>query len=135
MPESLQKPPHLKPELDPSARSWIQIAVGQRAPKDVRSQADSSSPGQNGSTAQGSSKQGRQPQSNQATPGSPGSGFAQVLSVDEERLVDDRVRKPAQSSGNGNGVASSDSSGSGSKQKQAGGVSLFGSYKAPIKRE
>lgn len=135
MPESLQKPPPLKPELDPSAKSWIQIAVGQRAPKDTRSQASSSSPGQNGSITQGSSKQGRQPQPNQATPGSPGSGVAQVLSVDEERLVDDRVRKPAQSSSNGNGAASSDSSGSGSKQKQAGGVSLFGSYKAPIKRE
>lgn len=32
MPESLTKAPPLKPTLDPSAKSWIEIAVSQRGP-------------------------------------------------------------------------------------------------------
>ena len=77
----------------------------------------------------------------QQEPGSPGSGVAQVLSVDEERLVDNRMkRQPQNGSGNGSGgtgssVKTENGSGSGSSGKQAGGVSLFGSYKAPIRRD
>lgn len=139
MPESLQTPPPLKPELDPSAKSWIQIAVGQRGPKDSRIPATSAMSGRNGNSAVGSNGQGNKQQPKQATAGSPGSGVAQVLSVDEERLVDDRAKRPPQVAKGGsrddngrsnNGAASN---GDGQKQKQAG-VSLFGSYKAPIKR-
>ena len=134
MPDSLQTPPPLKPQLDPSAKSWIQIAVGQRGPKGSRTQSKAGGPGQNGNTprAEGSNRQ----EAKQATPGSPGSGVAQVLSVDEERLVDERANRPPKAAnGNGEDVNVGPSNGSSPKQKQSSGVSLFGSYKAPIKRE
>lgn len=136
MPESLQTPPPLKPELDPSAKSWIQIAVGQRGPKDSRTQSKPGGPGQNGNSPRAEGNQSNRQEPKEATPGSPGSGVAQVLSVDEERLVDERAnRLPKAANGNSEDVNAGPSNGSSPKQKQSSGVSLFGSYKAPIKRE
>ena len=63
MPESLTKAPPLKPTLDPSAKSWIEIAVSQRGP------------GQNGRAGPGQD-QGQGPQlDDQAFPGTASLGF------------------------------------------------------------
>lgn len=59
MPESLRKAPPLKPTLDPSAKSWIEIAVSQRGPS--RNGKAGPRPGQ----AQGQGPQSR----DQAFPG------------------------------------------------------------------
>ncbi|KAA6420009.1 MAG: hypothetical protein FRX49_10031 [Trebouxia sp. A1-2] len=121
MPKSLTTTPPLKPSLDPSAKSWVEIAVSQRG--------SGGSP-RSGQRAEGIARNGAQ-QKQPAPPGSNGSGVAQVLSVDEER----------RSGHNRNGRAYGDASSSkalnsGRSQGSSGaGVSLFGSYKAPFKRQ
>ncbi|DBB10492.1 hypothetical protein WJX82_004355 [Trebouxia sp. C0006] len=121
MPKSLTTTPPLKPSLDPSAKSWVEIAVSQRG--------SGGSP-RSGQRAEGIARNGSQ-QKQPAAPGSNGSGVAQVLSVDEER----------QSGLNRSGRVSGDASSSkglnsGKSQGSSGaGVSLFGSYKAPFKRQ
>ncbi|KAL3141467.1 hypothetical protein ABBQ32_005030 [Trebouxia sp. C0010 RCD-2024] len=121
MPESLTKAPPLKPTLDPSAKSWIQIAVSQRGPS------------RNGRTGQGAHSQAQTP------PGSQGSGVAQILSVEEERQLGLHKNSQNGSSssavgngGNGNGSDEGHASNGGTTKA---GVSLFGSYKAPVKQQ
>ncbi|DBA76924.1 hypothetical protein WJX77_000140 [Trebouxia sp. C0004] len=121
MPESLTTTPPLKPSLDPSAKSWVEIAVSQRG--------SGGSP-RSGQRAEGNARNGAQ-QKQPSAPGSNGSGVAQVLSVDAERQSghsrSGRAYGDASSSKGLNGGRSHGSSGA--------GVSLFGSYKAPFKRQ
>ena len=74
--------------------------------------------------------------------GSHGSGLAQMLSVDQERQSQlDRSQARSGVSSNGNSSESNGSSvgnvaqDNGAKSKKGNGVSLFGSYKAPIKQQ
>ena len=115
--------------------SGCEYAADTRHAAEARSTGSGSRTGQISSRAQGNSWRILQ----QQEPGSPGSGVAQVLSVDEERLVDDRVNiQPQNGSSNidsANGNPNKTRNSNGSAGKQGGGVSLFGSYKAPIRRD
>lgn len=121
MPKSLTATPPLRPSLDPSAKSWVEIAVSQRG--------SGGSP-RSGQRAEGIARNGAQ-QKQPTAPGSNGSGVAQVLSVDDERqsglTKSGRAYGDASSSNGLNNERSHGSSGA--------GVSLFGSYKAPFKRQ
>lgn len=130
MPESLTTTPPLKPSLDPSAKSWIEIAVSQRGPNETR----------RGQQTEGRSRNGSQ-QPKQAIPGSHGSGVAQVLSVEQERQSAFSRNSHLGSNGsgsrnsneNGDGINGIYSNITGVNNKKSGGVSLFGSYKAPVR--
>lgn len=85
--------------------------------------------------------------------GSHGSGVAQILSVDQERQSQLGRSQPRSGNGNANGKGNGNGGGNGNSResngrsvgngaqgngvstKKGGGVSLFGSYKAPIKRQ
>lgn len=74
--------------------------------------------------------------------GSQGSGVAQILSVEQERQSG--LHKHAQNGSNSNAIGNgiSNGSGNGSNEGHASnggntknGVSLFGSYKSPVKQQ
>ena len=69
------------------------------------------------------------------TAGSHGSGVAQVLSVDDERLSGNNRSNIAYSNGDSKQADTVGKSNGDPGAKKASGVSLFGSYKAPVKHQ